>query len=144
MGAEQPRDVDDTVTEVVSRVPTFLRGCGGELVARALFLLLGGGISLGMGLLIRYMGLPLTLASLFVLLVVLLEFWPREPYPPRSPHRWLYYVPVAGLGVSILYTIHLWIQDSADVGWWIFIAIGMFVLVVLASKIDRWLRRDSS
>ncbi len=96
-----------------------------------------------MSLLIGYIGAPLTLGSLFVLLVVLLEFWPREPYPPRSKWRWLYYGPIAGLVVSICYTIYLEARDSEDVGWWALLSGVMLALLLLAAKIDRWLRGES-
>jgi hypothetical protein len=108
-----------------------------------LFLLIAGGVQVSMGLLIRYLGVPLTLASLFVLGVVLLEFWPREPYPPRSKWRWLYYGPIAGLVVSASYAIYLGAQDSEDLGWWALVAGVMLALLLLAAKVDRWLRGES-
>ncbi len=143
MSAERPRSDSVRSTEVVSQATSCLRGCGTVAGARLLFVLAVGGVQVGMALLIGYMGAPLTLASLFAVLVVLLEFWPREPYPPRSKWRWLYYGPIAGLIVSICYTIYLEAQDSDDVGWSVMVSVGMLVLLLLASKVDRWLRGES-
>ncbi|HYP18959.1 MAG TPA: hypothetical protein VEY08_02715 [Chloroflexia bacterium] len=144
MSTERPRDIDSIVTRAFGGASGCLRGCSGELVVRALFLLGAGAVGLGMRLLIQYMGVPLTLASLFVLTVILLEFWPRAPHPERSRWRWLYYGPIAGLIVSVCYAIYLGAQDSEDVGWWALVAGGMLVLLGLASKVDRWLRRETA
>jgi hypothetical protein len=143
VSAERPRDVD-IADQAVGQASSCLRGCGGEVVGRVLFLLLAGAVQVGMGLLIRYLGVPLTLASLFVLGVVLLEFWPREPYPPRSRWRWLYYGPIAGLVVSVSYAIYLGAQDSEDLGWWALVAGVMLALLLLAAKVDRWLKGESN
>ena len=112
-------------------------------MGRVLFLLVAGAVQAGMGLLIGRLGVPLTLGSLFVLGVVLLEFWPREPYPPRSRWRWLYYGPIAGLVVSASYAIYLGAQDSEATGWWALVAGVMLALLLLAAKVDRWLRGES-
>ena len=142
MSAERPQGSDDPVTRVVGEATGCLRGCSGELVVRAVFLLAAGAVGLGMRLLIQYMGVPLTLGSLFVLAVILLEFWPRAPYPPRSQWRWLYYGPIAGLVVSVCYAVYLAAQDSEDWGWWAVVALGMLVLLGVAAKMDRWLRGE--
>ena len=132
------------MTRVFGEASGCLGGCTGEIVVRALFLLAAGAVGLGMKLLIQYMGVALTLASLFVLTVVLLEFWPRAPYPPRSQWRWLYYGPLAGLIVSVCYAVYLGAQDSEDLVWWALVAVGMLVLLGVASKVDRWLREKGN
>lgn len=141
MSAERPRDVD-SANPVVAQASSCLRGCGADIVGRVLFLLVAGAMQAGMGLLIGRLGVPLALGSLFVLGVVLLEFWPREPYPPRSRWRWLYYGPIAGLVVSVSYAIYLGAQDSEDLGWWALVAGVMLALLLLAAKVDRWLRGE--
>ncbi len=142
MSAERPRDVDST-DPVVDQASSCLRGCGAQVVGRVFAGLVFASIGAGMGLLIGYIGAPLTLASLFVLVVVLLEFWPREPYPPRSQYRWLYYGPTAGLVVSLCYAAYLEVQDSEDTGWWALVAVVSLALLGLAAKIDEWLSEVS-
>jgi hypothetical protein len=142
VSTERPRDIDSIVTKAFGGASGCLRGCSGELVVRVLFVLGAGAIGLGMRLLIQYMGVPLTLASLFGLSVILLEFWPRAPQPARSRWRWLYYGPIAGLIVSVCYAVYLGAQDSEDVGWWALVAGGMLVLLGLTSKVDKWLRGE--
>jgi hypothetical protein len=142
VSTESPRGIDGAVKRVVGEASGCLQGCTGELVFRALFLVVAGAVGLGMRLLIQYMGVPLTLASLFVFTVILLEFWPRAPHPPRSRWRWLYYGPLAGLVVSVCYAIYLAAQDAEDWVWWAVVAGVMLVLVGLAAKIDRWLRGE--
>ncbi|MDQ3705532.1 MAG: hypothetical protein M3437_09985 [Chloroflexota bacterium] len=142
MSAERSRDVD-SADPVADQASSCLRGCGAQVVGRLLGGLALAGTGAGMGLLIEYIGAPLTFASLFVLVVVLLEFWPRAPHPPRSPYRWLYYGPIAGLVVSLCYAAYLKVQDSEDTGWWALVAVVSLVLLGLAAKIDRWLRKVS-
>ncbi len=144
MSTERRRDADDALTEVLNNTPSCLRGCGVQIGGRLLAGLVLASIGTGMALLIRYMGAPLTLASLFVLVVVLLEFWPRPPDPPRSKWRWLYYGPIAGLVVSLCYAAYLATQDSEDTGWWAVVAGVSLALLLLVAKVDRWLRGESS
>lgn len=143
MSAERQRNFSISGIRSLFERSSCLQSCSGAVLGRVLFVVLVVGVEVGMSLLIGYIGAPLTLGSLFVLLVVLLEFWPREPYPPRSKWRWLYYGPIAGLVVSICYTIYLEARDSEDVGWWALLSGVMLALLLLAAKIDRWLRGES-
>lgn len=142
MRAERPRRFSISRIRDVVGASSCLQSCGGVVAGRILFVVMVAGVEVGMALLIGYAGAPITLASLFVLLVVLFEFWPREPYPPRSKWRWLYYGPIAGLIVSLCYTIYLEAQDSEDVDSWALVSGGMLALLWLVSKIDKWLRGE--
>lgn len=142
MSAERPRNFSISRIGDALGASSCAQSCGGLVLGRVLFVLLIAGVEVGMSLLIGYMGAPLTLGSLFALLVVLLEFWPRAPYPPRSKWRWLYYGPIAGLITSMSYTAYLEAQGSEDVGLSALVSAGMLALLWLAWKIDRWLKGE--